>query len=330
MARGARVARKAIAEVAMVLVFGSLNADLVFQVRALPRPGETVLCPGYALAPGGKGANQAAAAAKAGAAVRMVGHVGRDSFGDFLRAGLVAAGVDCAGVAIADAATGVAVIGVEPGGENQIMVGSGANLATRGGQVADADLAPGVTLLCQNEVDPEATFTLLERAARRGARTILNLAPAAPVPAAALDATHVLVVNEIEATMAAGHQARPGGAGSRQPGDPQALASELATRHDLTCVVTLGAAGAIARGPAGGWRIGPLAVEPVDTTGAGDAFVGVLAAALDRHLELPEALRRASVAAGLACTRLGAQTSQPTAAEIEARLPDLPAATPLD
>jgi ribokinase len=94
-------------------------------------------------------------------------------------------------------------------------------------------------------------------------------------------------------------------------------------------VVTLGAAGAIAQGPAGGWRIGSLPVEPVDTTGAGDAFVGVLAAALDRDIELSEALRWASVAAGLACTRLGAQTSQPTAAEIEARLPDLAPATPL-
>jgi ribokinase len=309
----------------MILVFGSLNADLVFQVQALPRPGETVLCPGYALVPGGKGANQAAAAAKAGASVRMVGHLGDDSFGDFLRQGLVQAGVDCEGVAIADAATGVAVIGVEPGGENQIMVGSGANLATRAEQVADADLAPGVTLLCQNEVDPAATFALLERAARRGARTVFNLAPAAPVPTAVLDATDVLVVNEIEASMAAGHQANPG-----REGDPQALARELATRHGLTCVVTLGAAGAIARGPASGWRIGSLPIEPVDTTGAGDAFVGVLAAALDRGLALPEALRRASVAAGLACTRLGAQTSQPLAAEIEARLADLPPATPLD
>jgi ribokinase len=307
----------------MILVFGSLNADLVFEVRALPRPGETVLCPGYALVPGGKGANQAAAAAKAGASVRMVGHVGRDSFGAFLREGLMRAGVDCAGVAIADAATGAAVIGVEPGGENQIIVGSGANLATRADQVDDAQLRPGVTLLCQNEVDPAATFALFERAARRGARTILNLAPAAPVPATVLDAIELLVVNEIEAAMAAGRKA--GGAG-----DPQALAADLAARHGLVCVVTLGAAGAIARGPAGGWRIGPLPVEAVDTTGAGDAFVGVLAAALDGGLALPEALRHASVAAGLACTRLGAQTSQPTAAEVTARLADLAPATPLD
>jgi ribokinase len=304
----------------MILVFGSLNADLVFEVRALPRRGETVLCPGYALVPGGKGANQAAAAAKAGASVRMVGHVGEDSFGDFLREGLMQAGVDCAGVAIADAATGVAVIGVEPGGENQIIVGSGANLATRANQVDDAELGPGVTVLCQNEVDPEATFVLLERAARRGARTILNLAPAASVPARVLDAIDILVVNEIEAAMAASDQA----------GNPRALARGLASRHDLTCVVTLGAEGAIAHGPTGGWRIGSLAVEPVDTTGAGDAFVGVLAAALDGGRALPEALRHASVAAGLACTRLGAQTSQPTAAEITARLADLAPATPLD
>ena len=304
----------------MILVFGSLNADLVFQVRVLPRPGETVLCPGYVLAPGGKGANQAAAAAKAGASVRMVGHVGDDSFGSFLRGVLVEAGVDCTGVADSDKATGIAVIGVESGGENQIMVGSGANLATHASQVDDAALVPGLTVLCQNEVDPEATFALLQRARRRGVRTILNLAPAAPVPAPVLDAIDVLVVNEIEAAMAAGE----GGVG-----DARALAQGLATRHDLTCVVTLGAEGAIAVGPGGNFRIGPLAIDPVDTTGAGDAFVGVLAAALDQGRTLPEALRRASVAAGLACTRLGAQTS-PRVAEIEARLADLAPATPLD
>jgi ribokinase len=305
----------------MILVFGSLNADLVFQVNALPRPGETVLCPGYTLAPGGKGAKQAAAAAKAGATVRMVGHLGDDSFGSFLRGILVEAGVDCAGVAVSDRASGIAVIGVEPGGENQIMVGSGANRATNALQVDDAALAPGLTVLCQNEVDPEATFALLERARRRGARTILNLAPAAPLPAAALDALDVLVVNQIEAAMAAGDHGA---------GDAEALARALATRHDLTCVVTLGAEGAIALSPGGGFRIGPLPIEPVDTTGAGDAFVGVLAAALDQGRSLPDALRRASVAAGLACTRLGAQTSQPRIAEIEARLSDLAPATPLD
>jgi ribokinase len=210
------------------------------------------------------------------------------------------------------------VIGVDRQAENLIMVASGANLDTEPGQVADAELAPGVTVLCQNELRPAATCTLLERAKARGARTILNLAPAAAVPGQVLDALDLLVVNRLEAATAAGRE-----------GDPAALARALATRHALTCVVTLGSAGALAVAPDGGWRIGALAVEAIDTTGAGDAFVGVLAAALDRGLALPAALARSSVAAGLACTRIGAQTSQPDAAAIEARLPDLAPAVPL-
>jgi ribokinase len=199
------------------------------------------------------------------------------------------------------------------------MVASGANLDTSAEQIADADLAPGVTLLCQNELRPEATFALLERASACGARTILNLAPAGAVPPRVLDALDVLLVNRIEAEMAAaaaGH------------GDPAALARTLAG-HGLTCVVTLGAAGALAIGPDVAHRFAALTVEAVDTTGAGDAFAGVLAAAVDQGHALPAALARAGVAAGLACTRIGAQTSQPSAAEIEARLGDLPAPIPL-
>jgi ribokinase len=130
----------------MLLVFGSINADLLFQVPALPRPGETVLCPGYAVAPGGKGANQAAAAAKAGARVRLAGHVGGDGFGLVVRRSLGEAGVDCGGIGISPRPTGVAVIGVDPRGENQIIVASGANLDTRPDHVADAELGPGVTV----------------------------------------------------------------------------------------------------------------------------------------------------------------------------------------
>jgi ribokinase len=229
--------------------------------------------------------------------------------------------VDCAGVATSGKATGIAVIGVDRAAENQIMVASGANLDTSAEQVADADLAPGVTLLCQNEVRPEATFALLERARARGARTILNLAPAGAVPPRVLDALDVLLVNRIEAEMALG---------GPDHGDAAALARELAARHALTCIVTLGAAGVLAIGPNDAHRLGALAVEAVDTTGAGDAFAGVLAAALDQGHALPAALARASVAAGLACTRIGAQTSQPTAAEIEARLRELPAPRPPD
>lgn len=304
----------------MLLVFGSVNVDLLFRVEALPRPGETVLCPGYEVAAGGKGANQATAAARAGAAVRMIGHVGDDGFGQFARAALEAAGVDCTNVVTSRRATGVAVIGVDRAAENQILVASGANRDTGAEQVADADLAPGVTLLCQNEVPPEATSALLERAKARGARTILNLAPAGAVPPRVLSALDVLVVNEVEGRLAAGQS---------EAADVAAFARDLARRHQLTCVVTLGAEGALAIGPEGGQRIAALPVEPVDTTGAGDAFVGALAASLDLGDDLGMALRRASVAAGLACTGLGAQTSQPTAAQIAARLGDLPPPTPL-
>ncbi|HEX3207737.1 MAG TPA: ribokinase [Geminicoccaceae bacterium] len=302
----------------MLLVFGSLNVDLVFQVASLPRPGETVLCPGYALAPGGKGANQATAAAKAGASVRMVGHLGEDDFGRLARRALLAAGVNDGGIATSARATGIAVIGVDRRGENQIMVASGANLDTDAGQIADAELTSGITVLCQNEIRPEATFALLERAKARGARAILNLAPAGRVPDSVLDALDVLLVNEIEAATAAGGR-----------GDPADLARELAARHGLTCIVTVGSQGALAVGPADACRVPALAVETIDTTGAGDAFAGVLAAALDRGLALTEALRHASVAAGLACTRLGAQTSQPDAAAIAARLGDLGEVAPL-
>lgn len=299
----------------MLLVFGSLNADMLFKVESLPRPGETVLCPGYELAAGGKGANQAAAAAKAGAAVQMIGHLGADSFGDFTRNVMTRAGVDCLGVLVSKAATAIAVIGVDKAAENQIIVASGANLDTSPDQIPDERLTAGVTVLCQNEIRPEATFSLLKRAKSLGARTILNLAPAAPVPGDVLRALDVLIVNEIEAAMAAGldHIGE----------DAMPIAEDLSRRYKLTAVITLGAKGAIAAGPDGHFRVSSLSIEPVDTTGAGDAFVGILAAALDRGEKLSQALKRASVGAGLACTKIGAQTSQPTDAEITARLTDV-------
>lgn len=303
----------------MLLVLGSINADLLFKVGRLPRPGETVLCPGYEMAPGGKGANQAAAAAKAGAEVRFVGHVGDDAYGPIVRRLQVEAGVDDAGLATSPRPTAIAVIGVDETGENAIIVASGANLDTHAGQIPDRDLGPGVTVLCQNEIRAEETFAILRRARARGARTILNLAPAGEVPADVLAALDILVVNQIEAEMVAG----------RFAAGPADLATDLARRHSLTCVMTLGAAGAVAATPDGGWQAPPLRISPVDTTGAGDCFTGVLAACLDAGMELPEALRRSCVAASLACLEVGAQSSQPSRAEIEARLPEVAAATRL-
>ena len=296
----------------MLLVFGSINADMLFKVQSLPRPGETVLCPGYELAAGGKGANQAAAASKAGADVHMVGHIGADSFGTFAREVLVDAGVQCEGLAISEKATAIAVIGVDQAAENQIIVASGANLDTHPDQVEAGVFSPGVTVLCQNEIMPEATFELLKRAKAGGARTMLNLAPAAALEQGMSDHLDILVVNEIEAAMAIGIETIGD--------DALAFATGLCERLGLTVAITLGVDGAVAAGPDGRFKVNSLDIDPVDTTGAGDAFVGVLASAFDQGASLPSALQRASVGAGLACMGLGAQTSQPLQADIEARL----------
>ncbi len=298
----------------MLVVLGSINADLLFKVTRLPAPGETVLCPSYSFAPGGKGANQAAAAAKAGAEVRFVGQIGDDSYGSTMKRTLEEAGVDCGHLAVSPRPTGTAVIGVDEHGENAIIVASGANLDTSAGQVPDADLGPGVTVLCQNEIRLAESLAILERGHAAGAMTILNLAPAGHVASEALDSLDVLIVNELEAQAVAGV---PGG-------DPETIADDLAKRHGLICVVTLGKAGALAVGRGEAWRVPVLPITPVDTTGAGDAFSGVLAAGLDARLPLEQALRRATVAAALACEQMGAQSSQPTAAMIDARLPQLP------
>jgi ribokinase len=269
------------------------------------------------MAPGGKGANQATAAAKAGARVVFVGHVGEDAYGPVVRGLLQDAGVDCTHLRASPRPTAIAVIGVDAAGENAIIVASGANLDTAAEHLPDELLGPGATVLCQNEIRSEESVAALRRAKERGARAILNLAPAGAVPDAALAALDVLVVNELEGAALAGRE-----------GEPEDLARTLAGRHDLTCVMTLGAQGAIAVGRGRAFRASPLRIVPVDTTGAGDAFVGVLAAWLDGGADLPEALAAASVAAALTCEGVGAQTAQPTRAMIEARLPDLPPVAP--
>ncbi len=292
----------------MLLVLGSINADLVLEVDGLPRPGETVLCPGWRFAHGGKGANQAAAAARFGARVRFLGRVGADPWGPILRQGLAEAGVEVAGLGLSQRPSGTAVIAVDRSGENLILVASGANLDVSLDQLDAAGLGPGVTFLCQNEIPLPVTLGALARARAAGARTILNLAPASSLAADALDPVDLLIVNQHEAAALLGR---------RMPAEE--AAAELAGPA-RTCVLTLGPEGAVAVGPGGGWRVPALPVRVVDTTGAGDAFVGALAAGLDGGLALPEALARASVAAGLACERLGAREGQPDRAAVEARL----------
>jgi ribokinase len=292
----------------MIVVFGSINLDLIFPLPHLPQAGQTVLGPRMTIEPGGKGANQAVAAARDGAQVVFAGAVGGDALAEDALALMRAAGLDLSRVVRADSATGCAAICVDPAGRNLIAVSSGANLAARQDQVEDALLGPGTIVLLQRETEPAQTEALIHRARARGARIVLNLAPAGPIAEDALRALDVLVANEDEAAWLAGHLGT------------EASAQALHDRLGVDVVVTLGG-----EGVAAGTRQGKLALQAekvaaVDTTGAGDCFTGVLVAALDRGLTLKAALRRANVAAGLCCTRRGTQGSMPLAAETDAAL----------
>jgi ribokinase len=288
----------------VILVFGSINLDLVLPVPALPAPGETVLGPGFTMQPGGKGANQALAAARDGATVILAGSVGRDAFAAPALALLRAAGVDLSRVAETESPTGIATIAVDPMGKNLIVVASGANARTEAAQVEDALLTPATTLLLQREVEPVESALLALRAKRRGGRVVLNTAPAGPFPEEALSAIDVLVANEVEAAAL--------GASS---------AAGLARQHAIQAVViTRGEAGVEVATAFETFALPAHHVAVVDTTAAGDTFTGVLAAALDRGLALRDAVARANAAAAIACTREGTQPSIPLAAETDALL----------
>ncbi|MEF2547066.1 ribokinase [Aurantimonas sp. E1-2-R+4] len=308
-------------QAASVLVFGSLNVDLVCRVAAIARPGETVLAPDYEKLFGGKGANQAVAAARVlGAAnrVAMVGAVGDDELGRAITGNLASEGIDINGLQTAPARTGCAFISIDSGGENAITVASGANARLDASALPDGLLDPSSVLVLQMETPLAASFVAAERAQAKGGRVVVNLAP---VPAQ-LDAddlarllapTDYLIVNESELAAAAGLS----GIGGDEPG---ALATALAARFDLVVIATLGAKGALVAEGEAIHPIPALAVEPIDTTGAGDTFVGVFAAGLGEGLSTEAAAERAVVAGSLACRRVGAQSAMPTAAEIDQAL----------
>lgn len=302
----------------MIVVFGSINMDMVLSVPVIPRPGETVLCPDYQLFPGGKGANQAVAAARAGCESHMFGRIGNDAFGQQSIKSLKDAGVVCDGIVKSDASTGCAMICVDKSGENMITVASGANRLAQSQDVPDKMLNKDTTLVLQMEIPVEENWKLIKRAKAKGARVVLNLAPAQSIPEEVLKNIDVLVLNEIEASLLAMHLGFDGSY-------PRAIARRLTDEYGVTVIVTLGAEGAYACSPKGNCNVEAMKVDAIDTTAAGDAFVGVLAVALDQGLGLPSALHRASVAAGLSCLKSGAQPSLPTLKEIETALQEIPA-----
>ena len=300
-----------------VTVLGSLNMDISVTVPRLPEPGATVLGSAARFTPGGKGANQAVAAARLGASVRMTGCVGDDDFGRQLLAALGEEQVDTGGVrTVTGVPTGLAMISVDPAGENLITVAPGANHEVGAGEVAAAASSPGDVLVICAEIPVPAIKTALAQASGAGARCVLNLAPAPPEAAAIVaDGVDWLVVNETEAAAVLGRKVE----GLTDAVEAAAGLLAAGARH---AVVTAGAHGA-ALAPSTGAEgasltIEAFGVEAVDTVGAGDTFVGALAVALAAGVPRAEAVRAAAAAGAAAVTRHGAQAGMPRPADIRA------------
>nr|WP_314256037.1 ribokinase [uncultured Devosia sp.] len=292
----------------MITVFGSTNLDQVGTVSRLPKPGETVAGGTFSMAAGGKGANQALAARRAGAQVRHVSAVGRDAFADLALELLEKDGVDLSGMKVVDGATGIAMIFVDTHGENVIAILPGAN-GTVTAEDADTALAnvSGGVLLLQQEVPQAATERALDIAREKGLTAILNTAPFLETTKAVAHKATILIANETEFALLTG----------RGIEDLDAAMADWARQHSQTVIVTLGGEGARAATADGKTISVPaLKVTPVDTVGAGDTFCGYLAAGLDAGLELEAAMKRAAVAASLACLTPGAQPAIPYAADV--------------
>ncbi|MFJ8549851.1 ribokinase [Streptomyces sp. NPDC093676] len=292
-----------------LLVVGSANADLVIRVERRPAAGETVLGSDLVVHPGGKGANQAVAAARLGARTALLARVGDDGHGRLLLQSQRAAGVDPAGVLVGGAPTGVALITVDPSGDNSIVVSPGANarLAPEDVRAASGLLRASRVVSAQLEI-PLETVVEVVRSLPSGTRFVLNPSPPRPLPAEVLAACDPLIVNEHEARVIAGGELA---------GSPEDWAAALLALGPRSVVVTLGAEGALVATGEVMTRIKSVKVDAVDTTGAGDAFTAALAWRLGAGSSLPDAAAYAARVGAAAVTRPGAQESFPTAEEVE-------------
>lgn len=303
-----------------IAVMGSLNMDFVVQVERLPAPGETIQGSAFQTIPGGKGANQACAAGRLGRTSRtaMLGRVGRDANGDQLKASLAAAGVDVSQVAgTGGQASGVALIWVESSGQNSIVIAPGANGALSAADVAGAQTVwSGASVaLFQLETPLETVEAGLEAARKAGARTILDPAPARPLPASILSNCDLLTPNETEASILLGRTPR-----RVSMGEAGELAAALRALGPKTVIVKLGDQGCYWDDGEKRLAVAGFRVEAVDSTAAGDTFNGALGVALAEGMGVEEALRFANAAAALSVTKLGAQASIPSRAEVDAFL----------
>ena len=296
-----------------IIVVGSSNTDMILRVEHLPKPGETILGGHFVTAAGGKGANQAVAAARAGGDVTFVARVGQDGFGTEAIAGFQRDGISVKHVRRdRTEASGVALIFVSRDGENSIGVASGANARLSPADVkrAAAVFKQARVLVTQLETPLETVQTAVELAARRGMRVILNPAPAQPLPDALLRHVSILTPNETEAELLTGIKVKDDKSAA-------VAACRLLARGVGTVILTLGARGAWVAASDVAERIPGYAVKPVDTTAAGDVFNGTLAVALAEDVPLLDSVRFANAAAAFSVTRLGAQPSAPTRREID-------------
>jgi len=293
-----------------ILVIGSLNADLVVRTPRFPQPGETISGDDLQTFPGGKGANQAVAAARLGTSVAMLGRVGKDNFGDFLLENLKSNKVDSRFVQRDDASTGTAIIVVDASGQNSIILSAGAN-----GKVSDADASTASfsdfdLLLLQLEIPIETVLSAARRAREGGLRVLLNPAPARALPDPLISLPDFLVPNETELSLLTNQPV------SDIPSAEKA-AKTLLSRGAQTVIVTLGANGALLVTKENTKHIPPFKVNAVDTTAAGDAFIGGFASALLQNTSLEESVRYGCACGAVATTKFGAQPSLPTKEEVE-------------
>lgn len=302
---------------ASVVVIGSLNMDLVTRAQRLPRAGETLIGQSFVTVPGGKGANQAVAAARLGAQVSMIGCVGSDAYGEQLRTGLLAEQIDCQAVSVVDGSSGVALIVVDGTGQNAIVVVAGSNARLTPEAVVGFDVLLQVAdvIICQLEVPMQTVAYALKRGRELGKTVILNPAPvSAPLPAHWYASIDYLIPNETEASALSGvlvdslHSA-------------EAAAGRLLAAGASKVIITLGPQGSLFANGERFEHFPALKVKAIDTTAAGDTFVGGFAAALAAGKTEAQAIRFAQAAAALSVTRTGAQPSIPTLSDVQAFSP---------
>jgi len=298
-----------------VFVAGSINMDVVATADRHPRVGETVAGREVLYFPGGKGANQAVAAARLGAKTILIGRLGKDAFGAELRAFLGAQGVDLGSVREADTHSGTAIITVAAS-DNTIVVIPGSNGLVSADDVADAPLTKGDVAVSQFEIPLPTIAAFFQRARSAGSTTVLNPAPAQKMSGELLALVDILVLNETELGFLAGRELSD----DDEAAKIIAVARQLQARADQTICITLGKRGVLALAGSEEFTVPGRAVKAVDTTGAGDCFVGALASQLADGVQLRAALAFANAAASISVQRMGAGPSMPTAAEVAAVL----------